>query len=45
MEIYEYEITNHITLKPIRVSAGAYAKGKKDIVVLYLDKDSVEKSN
>jgi hypothetical protein len=44
LEIYEYEITKHITLKFIRLRSGANAIKNKENIVLYLDKESVEKS-
>jgi|WetSurSiteA1Bulk_404760.scaffolds.fasta_scaffold45080_1 hypothetical protein len=43
MEIYEYEITKHITLKAIRLRSGANAIKNKGNFVLYLDKELVEK--
>jgi hypothetical protein len=44
MEIYEYEITKHIKMKFIRMRSGANAIKNKENIVLYLDKELVEKS-
>ncbi len=44
MEIYEYEITKHITLKFIHLRSGANGIKNKGNVALYLDKELVEKS-